>query len=388
MVRDRRGPMMRNVRLLVAVLGLACSFAPHRANAQEGGFQPPINLDPLIPIPTGQAGHPGFHTSLPEFVFGRLGRCSVFNTPPRPARPPQPGEHLGEYLIAERLPCQTLPAIAEARLPETITPLPPYQEPLRIRLSGGWCPLGPIHPPLGALPPKPGEGFGEYTVASELPARQPAPLEPQRPSLPASDATAAILKSRGVPIVPWANGIAPPGAVPLLPKTPDNRTSINFTEPSGMKVTWLLPDGTFTEGASTLTTPKEYNFTQGKTYRLRLTRVTKDSPGDAFYPTIEIAPATPKTQVFLAHSSVPVTFTADDFEQAKTGQLVVKAIYLPDPAHQDFSTVISAEEVVSARLEPGVDPVKEAARRGTILAVIRLGNVDLEERARPRSEER
>ena len=38
-----------------------------------------------------------------------------------------------------------------------------------------------------------------------------------------------------------------------------------------------------------------------------------------------------------------------------------------------------AEEVVSTRLEPGVNPLEEANRRGTILAVVRIGNVDLQD---------
>src|SRR5215211_2856804 len=41
---------------------------PTAAVAQEGGFQPPLNSDPVIPIPTGQAGQPGFYTSA-EFVM-------------------------------------------------------------------------------------------------------------------------------------------------------------------------------------------------------------------------------------------------------------------------------------------------------------------------------
>src|SRR5204862_6057145 len=52
-------------------------------------------------------------------------------------------------------------------------------------------------------------------------------------------------------------------------------------------------------------------------------------------------------------------------------------------ANQDCSTVVGAEEVVSTRLEPGADPVAEAQRRGTILAVIRMGNIDLENRVSP-----
>ena len=41
---------------------------PTAASAQEGGFQVPLNADPVIPIPTGQAGQPGFYTGI-EFVM-------------------------------------------------------------------------------------------------------------------------------------------------------------------------------------------------------------------------------------------------------------------------------------------------------------------------------
>ncbi len=163
----------------------------------------------------------------------------------------------------------------------------------------------------------------------------------------------------------------------------NGRASINFTGPAGMKVTWQLPDGGFNDEATALTAPKEYNFLQGSVYRLRLTSILPDHPGKSFYPTLEIAPANPKSIVFLSHSSVPLTFSSDDFAQAKAGNLVVKVVYLPDPINQDFSTIIGAEEVVSTRLEPGADPVAEAQRRGTILAIIRMGNIDLENRVSP-----
>ena len=173
--------------------------------------------------------------------------------------------------------------------------------------------------------------------------------------------------------------MGPPGAVAAFgaigaggggmmgrPGLPNGRSSINFTGPAGMKVTWQLPDGTFNDEASALTAPKDYNFLQGSVYRLRLTSILPDHPGKSFYPTLEVAPANPKTLVFLSHSNVPLTFTADDFAQAKAGNLVVKVVYLPDPINQDFSTVPGAEELVSTRLEPGADPVAEAQRRGAI----------------------
>ena len=186
-------------------------------------------------------------------------------------------------------------------------------------------------------------------------------------------------------------GMGPPGAVAAVgaivpgmrsPAT-NQRTSVNFTGPAGMKITWQLPGGGFNDPVSGLTAPQAYNFVQGQVYRLRLTQVLPNFPGRTFYPTLEIAPVTPKTLTFLAHSSVPVTFTDEDFRQASDGNLVVKVIYLPDPAFQDFTTVAGAEEIVSTRLEPGADPVAEAQRRGTILAIIRLGNIDLENTVSP-----
>ena len=163
----------------------------------------------------------------------------------------------------------------------------------------------------------------------------------------------------------------------------NGRTSVKFTGPAGMKVSWQLPTGEFNSEANALTAPLAYNFLQGQVYRLRLTQILPNYPGKAFYPTLEISPANPKSLTFLAHSSVPLTFTNRDFDQALAGNLVVKVIYLPDRDNQDFATVAGAEELVTTDLMPGADPVAEAQHRGTILAIVRLGNIDLENRASP-----
>lgn len=188
-------------------------------------------------------------------------------------------------------------------------------------------------------------------------------------------------------------GMGPPGAtagfgaiVPGMGMNPalmNGRTSIKFTGPAGMRITWQLPTGEFNSEASGLIAPVPYNFVQGQVYRLRLTQVLPNHPGKTFYPTLEVSPGNPKTVTFLAHASVPLTFTNEDFDQAAAGNLVVKVIYLPDRDNQDFATVAGAEELVSTRLEPGADPVAEAQRRGTILCVVRLGNIDLENKVSP-----
>jgi hypothetical protein len=180
-------------------------------------------------------------------------------------------------------------------------------------------------------------------------------------------------------IVPGMGGMGGP----MTGAPANGRASIKFTGPAGMNVTWQTPGGGFNPEASGLTAPTEYNFLQGQVYRLRLTSILPNHPGRSFYPTLEVASANPKTLTFLAHSCVPITFTNDDFDHAVAGNLVVKVVYLPDRDNQDFLTIAGAEEVNSTRLEPGLDPVAEAQRKGSILAIIRLGNIDLENKSSP-----
>ena len=59
------------------------------------------------------------------------------------------------------------------------------------------------------------------------------------------------------------------------------------------------------------------------------------------------------------------------------GNFVTKVIYLPDPKYQELA-IAGVETLVSTRLEPGVDPILEADKRGTILLIVRLGAIDLE----------
>ena len=157
------------------------------------------------------------------------------------------------------------------------------------------------------------------------------------------------------------------------------RTSVRFLRPEGMKVSWYVPspDGRPTFTSNQLDVPGRYNFTQGAIYRLKLTRISTRPNIAALYPTLEVAPATNKTVAFLAHSSVPVIFTEEDFDQVVAGNYLVKVVYLPDPQFQDVATA-GPDEIVSTRLDPGVNPVAEAQRRGSVLLIIRMGNIDLE----------
>jgi hypothetical protein len=157
------------------------------------------------------------------------------------------------------------------------------------------------------------------------------------------------------------------------------RTEVRFAKPNGMKISWFAktPDGKAGFSTTQIETPGRYNFAQGAIYRLKLSNI-EGRPQVNLYPTMEVVPSNCKTDPFLAHAAVPVEFTNEDFDQVAAGNYVVKVIYLPDPQFQDVAAGGGLEEIVSSRLEPGTDPIQEALRRGSILLVIRLGNIDLE----------
>jgi hypothetical protein len=158
--------------------------------------------------------------------------------------------------------------------------------------------------------------------------------------------------------------------------SPFVRTSqVAFTSPEGMAVGWDVGmPGSF--DSEPLIVPGRYNFPQGSIYRVKLTSIP-GRPGVELYPTLEIGPPTPRTDAYLAHNAIPVQFTEEDFDQVLSGNFVTKVIYLPDPEFQELA-LAGVETLVSTRLDPGVDPIVEADRRGAILAIVRVGNKDLE----------
>jgi hypothetical protein len=152
-------------------------------------------------------------------------------------------------------------------------------------------------------------------------------------------------------------------------------SQVGFIGPDGMQVRWdVAMAGGF--DSTPLVTPGRYDFPQGAIYRLKITDIP-GREGIELYPSLEVAPVTPRTAAFLAHNSVPFQLTEEDLDQVTTGNFVTKVVYLPDPCYQELA-VAGVETLVSTRLDPGIDPVVEADRRGSILAIIRIGNKDLE----------
>ncbi len=310
--------------LLAALGGGVALGGPYMSQAWNNSTQSPDGVHwGVQPVPTV----PG--------LMGPWGQ-SVPMAAPYSASPPS-GEAMARAMLAQSMPLEMLQQAGYAN---------------GVQLAGGQA-CGPN----GCMPP--GMGGPGNLIA-------PPGIAPVPPGLPP--------------------GLRPPGAVaavgaltgPSVSPFAVQRTEVRFGGPPGMRVTWFAPgpDGRPGFGPQYLEAPGRYNFLQASIYRLKLSDIP-NHPSLVLYPTLEVVPAKVKTATFLSHSAVPVNFTEEDFEQVAAGNFVVKVIYLPDPQFQDLAAT-GPDEVVSSRLEPGVDPIIEAQRRGCILLVVRLGNIDLE----------
>ena len=156
---------------------------------------------------------------------------------------------------------------------------------------------------------------------------------------------------------------------------PPPPVQILFAKPESMMVAWDV-GGVGYFDSEPLVVPGRYSFPTGGMYRLKLSNID-GREGVERYPTLEVGPITFRTEAYLAHNAIPIQFTDEDFDQVAAGNFVTKVIYLPDPEFQELA-LAGVETLVSTRLDPGVDPIVEADRRGAILAIIRMGNKDLE----------
>lgn len=174
-----------------------------------------------------------------------------------------------------------------------------------------------------------------------------------------------------------------PGVMPMqAPAAPASfatqQTQIRFLRPMGMTIGWKIGGG-YAENQRIV--PTTYDFHQGATYRLKLSGI-KGREQMTLYPTLQVYPAHGTTDAYLSHNSVPLELTDEDLDQVESNNFVTKVIYLPDARHQELA-VAGVEMLVSTRLDPGIDPVSEADQRGTILVVLRVGNMDLETASTP-----
>ncbi len=166
---------------------------------------------------------------------------------------------------------------------------------------------------------------------------------------------------------PGMMGMPGGGPAALVP------SQVKFTGPVGMQIGWKADSG-FAD--SQLVAPGVYDFMQGATYQLKFSAIPQRETM-MVYPTLEVRPVHPTTKAYLAHNSIPVDITPDDLDQIASNNFVTKVIYLPDARHQELA-IAGVETLVSTQLSPGADPVSEAERRGTVMAVLRMGNKNLQ----------
>ncbi len=150
-------------------------------------------------------------------------------------------------------------------------------------------------------------------------------------------------------------------------------SQVKFTGPTGMMIGWRA-GSSFADAQ--LVAPGRYDFLQGATYQLKFGSIPQRETLTV-YPTLEVRPVHPTTRAYLAHNSIPIDITPDDLDQIASNNFVTKVIYLPDARHQELA-IAGVETLVSTQLSPGADPVAEAERRGTIMAILRMGNKNLQ----------
>lgn len=185
----------------------------------------------------------------------------------------------------------------------------------------------------------------------------------------------AAMMSRPGPMVDGPG----PGVFPMMAPTAarsfaTTTTQVRFVGPMGMQIGWKIGPG---YAENQLVAPARWEFPQGATYRLKFTGIA-GRDGLTLYPTLQVYPAHPTTDAYLSHNSVPIELTDEDLDQVESNNFVTKVIYLPDPKYQELA-IAGVETLSSTRLDPGVDPVAEADRRGTIMVVLRVGNKNLEQ---------
>jgi RNA polymerase sigma factor (sigma-70 family) len=151
---------------------------------------------------------------------------------------------------------------------------------------------------------------------------------------------------------------------------------VRIVRPAGMKVFVLTAAGG--QKASPVEVPGRLNLEQGRRHRLKLADIP-NRPGVERFPTVEIFKVDATTEPFVSSSAIPVEFTDTDFDHVNGGETITKAVYLrtgkkgqrPGGRQGELTTIASYD------LEPDVDVIEEAGRRGTVLAVVRMGDIDL-----------
>lgn len=186
----------------------------------------------------------------------------------------------------------------------------------------------------------------------------------------------ASMVSRPGPMVDGPGpGVLGQLAQPPIGAYPAELTQVKFTGQPGMVIGWKVADGWADDQ---LYSGSRFDFPQHAVYQLKFSGFAAQGYEELqLYPTLEVRGTAPDTREYLEHSVVPVEVTDEDLEHVVHNNMVTKVIFLPDADHQSRA-IAGVETLISTKLLPGVDPVQQAERKGTIMAILRFGNKNLE----------
>ena len=157
-----------------------------------------------------------------------------------------------------------------------------------------------------------------------------------------------------------------------------------FAAPEGMEISIDAKGrGTFERHEEPV--PTRRDFKAGATYRLKVSNLP-GRPGVDMFPTIEIPAISPKTGTLLQHNAIPICFSEEDLDEVLCGNLVTKVIFVPEQKLRSNAPP-GVETFIATKLDSKKDPVFEASQRGTIVAIIRIGNRELSPNASPEKKE-
>lgn len=205
-----------------------------------------------------------------------------------------------------------------------------------------------------------GAGAGCHRTESSLPQCEtvtPSPAPLPRATIPSKDESNSSVDAASEPMVHLAFTV-PEGA----------QVSLHATQ-LGPPVT---PEKSST--ATTIVMPVNRYAEQSGFYRLKVARLPGNERGDV-YPSLEIRQRSfPKAKDLPEHI-VSMQFTEEDYERVFAGDFFTHVVYLADPDYRKpaIERVAKIVTIDSSTLAAGIDPVLEADRNGTILAIIHMG---------------
>ncbi|MBA3316397.1 MAG: hypothetical protein H0T47_24315 [Planctomycetaceae bacterium] len=188
-------------------------------------------------------------------------------------------------------------------------------------------------------------------------------------------------------------GIASAQSPLIPPQTPARHYPLRHDQPPGMNAYWAgmirqPGPGDFTFVKLELSSPASIeafafnpprpiplaqNFcgmAVGQLYRMKITGL-EQFPGVELYPTVEVLDRTHPPVGREAEFAVPVRLTDEEIEQALSGRLVTKVIYVEQP--QVASPFPTTDGMVVETLTPDRNLLKAADQRGRPILIVRLG---------------